>query len=89
MSEKKELIRLGSGKKINDTFFGSSFCITDALANAYEYNGKQYCNINIAVFHEADQYGKNVKVTLNDFKPGTKKESATIAPINTKDDLPF
>ena len=88
MSEKKELIRLGSGKKINDTFFGSSFCITDALANAYEYNGKQYCNINIAVFPEVDQYGKNVKVTLNDFKPKAK-EVATIAPINTKDDLPF
>lgn len=89
MSEKKELIRLGSGKKINDTFFGSSFCITDALANAYEYNGKQYCNINIAVFSEADQYGKNVKVTLNDYKPGVKKESAKIESINTKDDLPF
>lgn len=89
MENKKELIRLGSGKKINDTFFGSSFCITDALANAYEYNGKQYCNINIAVFPEADQYGKNVKVTLNAFKPGVKKEIAKIEPINTKDDLPF
>jgi hypothetical protein len=89
MENKKELVRLGSGKKINDTFFGSSFCITDALANAYEYNGKQYCNINIAVFPESDQFGKNVKVTLNDFKPGAKKESATIAPINTKNDLPF
>ena len=60
MENKKELVRLGSGKKINDTFFGSSFCITDALANAYEYKGKQYCNINIAVFPEPDQFGKNV-----------------------------
>lgn len=89
MSEKKEIVRLGSGKKINDTFFGSSFCITDALANAYEYNGKQYCNINISILKEADQFGKNVKVTLNDFKPSAKKESAKIEPINTKNDLPF
>lgn len=88
MENKKELIRLGSGKTINETFFGSSFCITDALANSYEYNGKQYCNINIAILKEPDQYGKNVKVTLNDFKPGVK-QAATIAPINTKDDLPF
>jgi hypothetical protein len=94
MENKKELIRLGSGKKINDTFFGSSFCITDALANAYEYNGKQYCNINIAVFPEHDQYGKNVKITLNDFKPNKNNDIKIILPenktiINTKDDLPF
>ena len=87
MENKKEVIRLGSGKTINETFLASSFCITDALANAYEYNGKQYCNINISILTEADKFGKNVKVTLNDFKPTKKIEEKTI--VNTKDDLPF
>lgn len=88
MENKKEVVKLGNGKKINDTFLASSFCITDALANAYEYKGKQYCNINISILKEADQFGKNVKVTLNDFKPGAKKEEAKTV-INTIDDLPF
>ena len=40
MNEEKKLqIRLGSGKKINETFLSSSLCITDALEYAYEYNG--------------------------------------------------
>ena len=85
--DKKEKIKLGSGKTINETFLASSFCITDALANAYEYNGKQYCNINISILTEADKFGKNVKITLNDFKPTKKSES--VPAINTKDDLPF
>jgi hypothetical protein len=89
MSEKKEQVRLGSGKTINETFFGSSFCLTDAMQYAYEYNGKKYVNINISIYEKPDNYGKNLKITLNDYKgkTETKVEPKTI--VNTKDDLPF
>ena len=57
--EKKQQIRLGSGKKINDTFLSSSLCITDALEHSYEYNGKKYIKLNISIFAEPDQYELN------------------------------
>jgi hypothetical protein len=85
-TEKKQAIRLGSGKKINETFLSSSLCITDALEHSYEYNGKRYVKVNINIYAEPDQYGKNVKITLNDFEPSKKAESVN---INSKSDLPF
>jgi hypothetical protein len=93
--EKKQQIRLGSGKKINDTFLSSSLCITDALEHSYEYNGKKYIKLNIGIFAEPDQYGKNVKITLNDYDPNSKmiiKGSIVKnnpVSINTNDSLPF
>jgi len=92
MNEEKKLEkRLGSGKKINDTFLSSSLCITDALEHSYEYNGKKYIKLNISIFAEPDQYGKNVKITLNDYDPKAKAETSKAKPvsINSKDDLPF
>ena len=91
MTEKKQQIRLGSGKKINETFLSSSLCITDALEYAYEYNGKKYIKLNISIFAEPDQYGKNVKITLNDYDPKSKDIKAEIksVSINTNDSLPF
>ena len=87
-TEKKQQIRLGSGKKINETFLSSSLCISDALDYAYEYNGKKYINLNISIFAEPDQYGKNVKITLNDYDPKKANESKPVS-ISTKSDLPF
>jgi len=88
MTEKKTQIRLGSGKKINETFLSSSLCITDALEHSYEYNGKKYIKLNISIFAEPDQYGKNVKITLNDYDPKAKGDTKAVS-INTNDDLPF
>jgi hypothetical protein len=84
-NEKKQPIRLGSGKKINENFLSSSMCLTDALKYAYEYNGKQYIKFNTSIFKEPDQYGKDVKITLNDYEP----KKADAVNINTKSDLPF
>jgi hypothetical protein len=84
-TEKKQAIRLGSGKKINENFLSSSMCLTDALKYAYEYNGKQYIKFNTSIFSEPDQYGKDVKITLNDYEP----KKADAININTSKDLPF
>ena len=85
-NEKKQQIRLGSGKKINETFLSSSLCITDALEHSYEYNGKRYIKVNINIYAEPDQYGKNVKITLNDFEAKVQANSIN---INSQSDLPF
>jgi hypothetical protein len=72
--ETKPKVKLGNGKKRNDSWITSSFCITDAEEHAYTYEGKKYVNININVYAEANKYGKDVAITLNDYK---KEENLT------------
>lgn len=93
-------IRLGNGKKKSDTWFKASICITDALQHAFEYDGKKYIKIDINVYDEPNQYGKDVAVTLDTYKPDQNKsanvpvkKSAPAAPVEDAEiidgDLPF
>ena len=86
--EQKPKLRLGSGKKRNHSWMTSSFCITDAEAHAYEYNGKKYVNININLYDEPNQYGKDVAITLNEFEKDSAVPKANVMEQETYD-LPF
>lgn len=68
-----EKIRLGNGKKKNPTWLKASICITDALQHAFEYNGKKYIKVDINIYDEPNQYGKDVAVTLDTYKPEQNK----------------
>jgi hypothetical protein len=94
--ETKPKVKLGNGKKRNDSWMTSSFCISDAEAHAYTYEGKKYVNININVFDEANKYGKDVAITLNDYKkeenlnPEVNKMPTAPVTYEAEDyDLPF
>jgi hypothetical protein len=94
--EEKQKLKLGNGKKRNDSWITSSFCITDAEAHAYTYEGKKYVNININVYEEANKYGKDVAITLNDYKkqenviPQVNKMPVANTPYQAEEyDLPF
>jgi hypothetical protein len=94
--EEKQKVKLGNGKKRNDSWITSSFCITDAEAHAYTYEGKKYVNININVYEEANKYGKDVAITLNDYKkeenviPQVNKMPVANTPYQSEEyDLPF
>ncbi len=94
--EEKQKLKLGNGKKRNDSWMTSSFCISDAEAHAYTYEGKKYVNININVYEEANKYGKDVAITLNDYKkqenvsPQVNKMTVANAPYQAEEyDLPF
>jgi hypothetical protein len=92
--DNKPKTRLGNGKKRSDSWITSSFCITDAEEHAYTYEGKKYVNININVYEEANKYGKDVVITLNDYKKeeGAKPQENKMpaVPYQAEDyDLPF
>jgi hypothetical protein len=94
--ETKPKVKLGNGKKRNDSWITSSFCITDAEEHAYTYEGKKYVNININVYEEANKYGKDVAITLNDYKkeenltPEVNKMPTAPTPVMEESyDLPF
>jgi hypothetical protein len=69
----QQKIRLGSGKKKSESWFKTSLCIDDAIQHSFEYQGKRYVKIDINVFPEPNQYGKDVQVTLDTYKPDQSK----------------
>ena len=58
-----------------------------------EINGKKYIKVNINLKDEADQYGKDVSITVDTWKPDAEKKAAPKpAPVAADidgDDLPF
>lgn len=71
----QQKIRLGSGKKKSESWFKASICIDEALQHAFEYEGKKYIKIDINVYDEPNQYGKDVAVTLDTYKPDQNKSA--------------
>ena len=92
----KPKIRLGSGKKKSESWLTAAICITDAEAHAYTYNGKKYVNININIYDKPNDFGKDVAISLNDYKkeenltPQVNKMPTAPAPLQEETyDLPF
>jgi hypothetical protein len=84
MEEKKTFV--GNGKKKFENLRSVSICLTDlAQEHIFEYNGKKYIKLNVHDKKEADQYGKDVNVSIDTWKPNTT------APISAgiNDSLPF
>jgi len=94
-----DTIYCGSGKKI-ESQYGIFRSITVCLTNlpeehTFEYNGKKYIKLNINDKKEADQFGKDVSVSVNTYKPDKegkpipKDQPVVNPPLPEKDDLPF
>jgi hypothetical protein len=97
MSEKQKKIYIGNGVKKNEGWLTSSLCLTDIpKEHVFEYQGKKYVKVNINVKDELDQYGKDVSVTVDTWKPdgSVQAKKAPVAPPPSLDDadldsLPF
>lgn len=90
-----EKIYCGSGKKVEGqygTFRNISVCLNDIPKEFInEYNGKKYVSIVVNDRKEADQYGKDVSLTVNTYKPEAKSQPAQQPAQVAVDDsgLPF
>lgn len=94
--DNKPKTRLGSGKKRSGSWLTAAICLSDAEAHAYTYNGKKYVNLNINIYDAPNEYGKDVAITLNDYKkdegnsPQFNKMPTAPAPYQAEEyDLPF
>ena len=88
MSDKPK-VRLGNGKKRSVSWLTAAICISDAEAHSYTYNGKKYVNVNVNIYDAPNEYGKDVAITLNEYKKDEaipKANAFTPEPVN---DLPF
>jgi hypothetical protein len=82
MSEQK--IYAGNGRKKFDNLRAVTVCLSDLpQEHIFEYNGKKYIKLNVSDKKEADQYGKDVAVTIDTWKPEQKTET------KPESDLPF
>jgi len=96
MSETKT-IYAGGGKQVKGQY-GTFRAITVNLSDLpkehiFEYNGKKYIKLNVSDKQEPDNYGKDVSVSINTWKPDSEKTIP--APVNREikeevdGDLPF
>ena len=84
----QKTIYIGNGKKQKDNWLKSSLCISDIpKEHTFEYNGKTYVKVNINLKDEVDQYGKDVSITVDTWKP----DAQPIEGISKEEtnDLPF
>lgn len=90
--EAKKTIYVGNGKKITGPygeFRNFSVCLSDIpQENIFEYNGKKYVKLNVNDKKEPDQYGKDLAVSIDQYKPQEQAAPAQAAPAKD-DDLPF
>jgi len=88
----KETIYCGGGKQVKGEY-GTFRAVTINLSNLptehiFEYEGKKYVKLNISDKKEADQYGKDVSVSVNTWKP--EQQSEAKEPVaQASNDLPF
>ena len=85
----KPKVRLGNGKKRSASWLTAAFCISDAETHAYTYNGKKYVNVNVNIYDQPNEYGKDVAITLNDYKKDDAIPKANAFTPEPVGDLPF
>lgn len=88
MNEKPK-VRLGNGKKRSASWLTAAFCISDAETHAYTYNGKKYVNVNVNIYDQPNEYGKDVAITLNEYKKDEAIPKANAFTPEPVGDLPF
>ena len=86
--DKKPTIYCGGGNKRNENWLTVTVSIDKAKENIFEYKGNRYLKLNVNVKDQADQYGKDVSLSVNTYEP--QKESKPAQQIAEEtDDLPF
>ncbi|MEY3420095.1 MAG: hypothetical protein RIR48_375, partial [Bacteroidota bacterium] len=83
-------IYCGSGQTKNDGWQKISICLSD-LPKEYittAKNGKKYISLNINKKKEADQYGKDLSVSVDTYKPQGQAPAPPTPPSQAKVQMP-
>ena len=79
-------IYCGSGKQQNKSWITATINIAKIKDYIQEYKGTKFVKININLKDEADKYGKDVSISIDEYKP---KDKVDTADNKDSDDLPF
>ena len=83
MKEEKT-IYCGSGKVMNEKWLKVTINPTKIVDYIQEFNGNKFIKLNVNIKEEADQYGKDVSVSVDTWKPEEKQVK-----VESSNDLPF
>ena len=79
MAEQRDEIRAGNGRKVNDWKRGISICLDDIQNFAEKAkNGKFYVRLNVIDLKQANQWGKDVSVEVDTWKPDGRKSTTEV-----------
>ena len=88
MDEKKKKIYAGTGRKVNGFIRGISVCLDDVQNYATKSkNGKFYVSLDVIDLKEPNQWGKDVEVVVNQWKPNQSKPNTPENFIDDSGDL--
>lgn len=89
ISEKQNKVYCGSGKKKSDTWLSATINVDKIQDYIQEYNGSKFVKININLKSEPDQYGKDVSISIDTWKPEESKNKPNPNFTHDNTDLPF
>ena len=73
ISEKQNKIYCGSGKRKAENWISASINLDKIKDHIQEYNGSKFVKININIKAQPDQYGKDVAISIDTWKPEESK----------------
>jgi len=82
---KNKKIYCGSGKKRSENWITATINLAKFKDHVQEYEGHKFLKLNINLLDEADKYGKDVQISINQYKPEVKE----VKEVKSEDDLPF
>jgi len=85
---KEKKIYCGSGKQQTNKWFKATIKPKVLMEYLQEYKGAEFVKININLLDKPDQYGKDVEITVDTWKPTLKEDQVDMADTKN-DDLPF
>ena len=80
-------IYCGKGKRETNTWFKATINPDKIMEYIQEYKGHKFVKININLLDEPDKYGKDVEITVDDWKPESKETPPDVEDTDTS--LPF
>lgn len=63
-----DTIYCGSGNKRSDTWITATINLAKFKDHIQEYKGHKFLKLNINIKSEVDRFGKDVQITINEFK---------------------
>lgn len=88
MSENKTTY-VGSGRKQSDTWLKVTINPEKLADFVEEYANNKFVRLNINIKDQPDQYGKDVSVSIDQWKPDNERMDLGTGSDDYEEDLPF
>lgn len=86
---KEKTIYVGSGKTMSDKWLKVTINPDKLKDYIEDYKGNKFVRLSINIKDEADQFGKDVSVSVDTWKPEEKAVQKPVQQMESDNDLPF